>query len=102
MVELFALASGAVILAQEKQLPLDRLDPATRAKVLAALAGLIILGFAMLALVWLGARVTRRYMNPPSYDRQRPDNRPSPDDWATKPLNVPLSDTDDEDAARGK
>ncbi len=92
MVKLWALVTGGFVVAQEKQLPLDRLDPATRAKVLAALAGLIILGFAMIALVWLGARVTRRYMNPPSYDRHLPANATSPDDWAGKPLNTPPTD----------
>ena len=50
------------IIAQQTEPLLRRLDPATRAKVLAALAGLIILGIAMIALVWLGGRATRRYM----------------------------------------
>lgn len=58
-----------------------------RAKGSAALAALIILGFAMVGLTWLGARVTRRYMFGPS-------GRPQPikatqvreDDWAGKPL----------------
>jgi hypothetical protein len=81
-------ASSALVcqlLAQDKpQTPLSRLDPQTRAKVLAALAGLIILGFGMVALAWLGARVTRRYMNqtPP-----RKERTPGEDDWAQKPLH---------------
>lgn len=60
------LFSSLLLLAQEapnKPLIL-RLDGATRAKVLAALAALIILGFLMIALTWLGARWTRRYMGP--------------------------------------
>jgi hypothetical protein len=76
-----------LVLAQgQPQTPLSRLDPQTRVKLLAALAGLIILGFGMVALAWLGARVTRRYMN----QGDRPSRRPlDDDDWARKPL-LPL------------
>jgi hypothetical protein len=75
---------GSLILAQEKSgEPLSRIDPQTRAKLLAALAGLIILGLGMMALVWLGARVTRRYMNQGGAFHERP---PDEDDWARKPL----------------
>ena len=61
-----SLLISLLLLAQEvPQKPLImRLDGATRAKVLAALAGLIILGFLLVALTWLGARWTRRYMGP--------------------------------------
>jgi hypothetical protein len=62
-----------------------RLDGATRAKVLAALAGLIILGFGMIALVWLGARMTQRYRKSPTFFRPVP--RPGEHDWAAKPLS---------------
>ena len=77
-----ALAQGA-----EKKGPLiGRLDDQTRTKVLAALAGLVILGFLLLALVWMGARLTRRYMN--SSSRYVPPKRTALDldDWARKPL----------------
>lgn len=63
---------------------IKRLDGPTRAKVLAALAGLIILGFGMVALIWLGARVTQRYRNSTPYHRPTP--RPGEHDWAKKPL----------------
>ena len=63
---------------------IKRLDGATKAKVLAALAGLIILGFGMVALIWLGARVTQRYRKGSSYFRPTP--RPGEHDWARKPL----------------
>jgi hypothetical protein len=74
---------------------IQRLDEPTRAKVLSALAGLIILGLAMLALTWLGARVTRRYMN--SATRYRPPRRTDADldDWARKPLVKELTDAED-------
>jgi hypothetical protein len=68
-------------------IPLQRLDGPTRAKVLSALAGLVILGVGMVALIWLGARVTRRYMNPMSIKpKRRLSSAPNQDDWATKPL----------------
>lgn len=64
---------------------IKRLDGATRAKVLAALAGLIILGFGMVALIWLAARFTQRYRHGTSYFRPTP--RPGEHDWAKKPLD---------------
>lgn len=65
-VNAYHLLISLLVLAQEApQKPLLlRLDGATRAKVLAAMAALIILGFLMIALTWLGARWTRRYMGP--------------------------------------
>lgn len=72
-----------------------RLDPALRAKVLAALAGLVILGFALCFFAWLGARATRRYMNRPPRLLRQPQPAPSPDDWATKSLvQGPMSEVD--------
>ena len=65
--------------------PIQRMDGATKARVLAALAALIILGFGMIALVWLGARITQRYRNRTSYFRPTP--RPGENDWANKPLS---------------
>ncbi|MCI0360590.1 MAG: hypothetical protein L0211_19100 [Planctomycetaceae bacterium] len=64
---------------------IKRLDGPTRAKVLAALAGLVILGFGMVALAWLGARMTQRYRNSKPYHRPTP--RPGEHDWAKKPLD---------------
>jgi hypothetical protein len=58
-------ALALLLAAEEGAKPLIlRLDGAMRAKVLAALAGLIILGFLLIVLTWLGARLTRRYMGP--------------------------------------
>jgi len=90
------LASGAVFLllalheaaawAEEAPVPaIKQMDGATKAKVLAALAGLIILGFAMVALIWLGARVAQRYRQGASFFRPTP--RPGEHDWARKPLD---------------
>jgi len=74
----------ASALAQEAAPLIKRIDDATRAKVLAALAGLIILGFAMVLLAWLGARFTQRYRRGASYFR--PTARPGEHDWTKKPL----------------
>ena len=63
---------------------IKRLDDPTRARVLAALAGLIILGFAMVLLTWLGARVVQRYRQGSPFFR--PTRRPGEHDWARKPL----------------
>ena len=76
----------AAVWAEEAPLPaIKRMDGATKAKVLAALAGLIILGFAMVALIWLGARVAQRYRQGASFFRPTP--RPGEHDWARKPLD---------------
>jgi len=73
---------------------LERLDPERRAKVLAALAGLLILGFGLVMLAWLGARATRRYMRrEPLLFQKPPAGTPLREkDWAEKPLDDP-SDT---------
>jgi hypothetical protein len=91
------LTAAIWLLAQEKsQTVLQKMEPHMRAKVLAALAGFVILGFGLMALASIGARVTRRYMNQgPS---RRRDLAQFEDDWATKPLVPPEKklDADDE------
>jgi len=57
------LAGSSLIAQQAAQAGIEKLDGPTRARVLAALAGLIILGFGLVILTWMGARYTRRYMN---------------------------------------
>jgi hypothetical protein len=79
----------SVLLATAGQTLLERLDPATRARVLAALTGLVILGFALVILAWLGARATRRYMRSGSSDAPRRRSSLSQaveEDWAKKPI----------------
>lgn len=60
------LATSLLLFAAEEapQPLIMRLDGAMRAKVLSALAGLILLGFLLIVLTSLGARMTRRYMGP--------------------------------------
>lgn len=73
---------------------LERLDPARRAKVLAAIAGLVILGLGLMALAWLGAKATRRYMNREPVLREKPPaGTPVREkDWTEKPLGSPFDE----------
>ena len=71
--------------------PIKRLSDPNRAKVLAALAGLIILGFGMVLLTWLGARITHRYRHGTFYFQ--PTLRPTEHAWAKKPLTPPSGDS---------
>ena len=75
------MAEIVLVLADAAPL-IKRLDDATRAKVLAALAGLVILGFAMMLLTWLGARVAQRYRNGSAVFQ--PTARPAESDWEKK------------------
>jgi hypothetical protein len=79
----------AIVMAEERVPGIKRFDRETKAKVLAALAGLIILGFAMVALTWLGARIVERYRHRQPYHNPTP--RPGEHDWAKKPLTGPLT-----------
>lgn len=86
-----ALTTRPVAAAAPAEPPLlARLKPGDRARVLAALAGLIILGFALVLAAWWGARFTRRYLKRPWPGRQ-PGQRAtiSEFDWAEKRLYDP-------------
>lgn len=84
--------------AQTQQPLLLRLKPQDRARVLAALAALVILGFALVALAWWGARYTRRYLKRPwPHSERHRSGAISEFDWAQKPLYDEPSD-DEEDA----
>lgn len=88
----------AIVSAEEPVPGFKRLDPETNASVKAALAGLIILGFAMVALTWLGARVVQRYRHRQPY--LIPTPRPGEHDWAKKPLAGPLASPPDDSGGR--
>jgi hypothetical protein len=75
----------SIAAAEEAKPLIKRLDDATRAKVLAALAGLIILGFAMVLLTWLGARITQRYRQSSSV--LKPTPRPGEHEWSRKSIS---------------
>jgi hypothetical protein len=83
----FALAAvGRSLLAvdQKAEPLLMRLQPETRAKVLMALLALVLVGIALIALVWIGARYLRRIAHTPPRS-----TRPHEDDWYRKPLVPP-------------
>lgn len=72
----------------------QRLDPALRAKLLAALAAFVILGISLMFLAWMGARATRRYMarEPLSRERAQSLTPVREKDWADKPISEPPAD----------
>ena len=69
--------SSGVVLAAEQAKPLiERLDPQSRAGLLAALAGLVVLAIGSMVVVYLGGRYVRRII------RQRPpERRREVSDW---------------------
>jgi hypothetical protein len=95
----FRTACATILFAQadpERRFQIERLDPATRAKALAALTGLVILMVGLMLLASLGARWARAYGHhtPLSFERRKP--KPiDPDDWANKPLPTSGADEDD-------
>jgi hypothetical protein len=58
---------------------LERLDPTQRAAVLAALFGLVLVGLALVAFIWLGGRFVRRQNR-----RSPPQRPPIQSDWDRK------------------
>lgn len=72
---------------QQRPIAPKKLDGRTRARAMAALAGLVILGLGMLSFAWLGARMTRRYMKGGEKKQKRPVDPIFTDDWASKPLS---------------
>lgn len=65
-----------------------RIDGPMRARILAALAGIVIFGFCIVGLAWLGGRMTRRMLKTNEEQRQRylTTEQLIRDDWADKPL----------------
>ena len=92
MVTLGQLIPAMTCLAQASQPAWLQLEPQERARVMAALAALIMLGCALVAFARWAARFTRRYMNRPTRTRGRDDlSQVRVDDWADKPL-IPHDD----------
>ena len=85
-----------LVLAQDEQPFILRLDPRDRIKLLLALASVAVLGFVLILFAWWGARITRRYINSPSpADRRKRLTTVKEDDWATKPLYAADDDASD-------
>ncbi len=81
---------SALMAAGGDEAPLKRLDEFTRAKVLLAILGLVLLGVGMIAMVMMGGRYVRRLA------RHRPEpphptvpfgvpKRPAPDELSEEP-----------------
>lgn len=82
------------LFAADEQKP--KLNDATRAKLLAALAAFVILWVLIIVLISLAARLTRRYMKSPVDDRARTIRPPlDPDDWAKTPIVATSDETTD-------
>lgn len=73
--------------AEETQPLIERLDERTRGKVILALAGLILLAFLLMGLMWLAFRAVRRRIREAQQVVERQRGKASDDDeWARKPL----------------
>ena len=69
---------------------------AYKAIVIAAFVGLLLLGFLMIFLTWLGGRITRRYINRSFYVAGRDSSKATLDDaWAKAPLITPIEEEPD-------
>src|SRR5262245_47677141 len=93
---LVLMLSVTVASADMPAVPIRRLDDPTRVKVLAAVAALIILGFGMVLLTWLGARFAQHYRHGSAYFR--PTSRPTEHDWSKTPLTSDQSRLDSPDS----
>lgn len=79
-----------LIAATENEPLLRRLSPSQRGRVLLALAGLVLLGLLVVAMIWLAGRYWRKQVR-----RPLPPTSAKEDDWARKPLvsdKPPVSD----------
>lgn len=70
---------------------IDRLPALTKARLLMALLGIIVLGLGMILFVILGGRYVRRL----SRSNVAP-TKPESEDWYRKPLNPPPATRDDD------
>jgi hypothetical protein len=78
-------------------MPITRLDPAARAKVLGALILLTIGGVALVTLAWLALRVGRRQVRRVDDVLARRQQAPVADDWAQKRLTANAADAPGQD-----
>ena len=72
---------------------LEQLDPKTRTELVVTLLGVVFLGFALMLVAWLGARIVRRYAGMSSARfRKSNGSTYADDDWWQKPLVPPEDD----------
>jgi hypothetical protein len=72
---------------------IDRLPPVTKARILMALLGIIVLGLTLILMIVLGGRYVRRLSR-----AQVPSRPHRDDDWYRKPLTPPDETPDEDDA----
>lgn len=75
-----------VVFAQQQQPMIQRMDSGTRVQVFVSLFLLVMLGCALMALAWWGARVVRRRGRRADEQLGRRPATPDEDDWWKKPL----------------
>ncbi len=96
-----AFASSGVLrlFSQKGELPIERLDPGSRATVLVGFAVLLLLLVFLLAFIVLAGRWARRYArdSPPPSGKQ--SSLPPADDWAKKPLFEQDANDEQEDSS---
>lgn len=81
----------------EREPLIERLDPQTRARVILALAGLLLLGALLIGLTWLVFRMIRwRIRDHQQLVEKQRRRAVNPDDWATKPLAPPAGEAIDQ------
>ena len=98
---LFGIASAQwarADIAFEEEPLIDRLDETTRAKVILALAGLVMLGVLMMGLTWLAFRMLRKQFRRTEDVIRRQNSSPQEDDWTRKPLSERKSVSESGDA----
>jgi hypothetical protein len=76
------LPAGVSLLAQAAPVDPNKLDPVTRARLMMALTGVVLLGLLLVIVAMLGARWLRRLVRPGASPK-RPEIE---DKWYAKPL----------------
>jgi hypothetical protein len=83
--------------AGEREPLIERLDPPTRARVILALAGLVLLGALMIGITWLVFRMIRgRIRDHRRIVEKQRQRAVDADDWAKKPLVGKLGEAHDD------
>ena len=64
----------------------EQLEPEIRVRILSMLFGIIVIGVGLIFLVWIGARIVRRYTGISPIESTSENHAPNDDDWWKKPL----------------
>ena len=78
----------STLLAQSAEKPpILQMPSQHRAKAIALVCLFIFIGAGLVALAWVGARITRRYMNRTARSTVKKPATPRDDDWSDVPLD---------------